>query len=133
MNWNYKIELADDAVFAEIGKTRGITFPNDLKALIAQANAATPEKYHFMVGATEHVLGAVLSFNKDEADTDSVFTALEVVTDRNFLPFAIDPFGNYICYSLKDGTIAFWDHENAEKEAPVSTGKSLSEFMDALY
>lgn len=133
MEWNYKIDLVDESIFMEIGKARGITFPNALKDLIKEANGATPAQYHFMIGATEHVLGAVLSFNKDEADTDTIFTALEVVEDKDLIPFAIDPFGNYICYSLKNGAIVFWDHENEGDDGVSSTGKNLTAFLENLY
>lgn len=133
MKWKYKIDLADESVFAEIEQARGIAFPEELRGLIAEANGATPEKYHFTIGKTDHVFGAVLSFNKDEADTDSIFTALESVEDKNLLPFAIDPFGNYICYSLKEHIIVFWDHEKEMNDGVSSTGKSLSEFLKALY
>lgn len=49
-----------------------------------------------------------------EKDTDSVFTAFLIIEDHNLLPFGIDPFGNYICYSVKNGQILFWDHETGE-------------------
>ncbi len=128
--WKYKIDVADESVFAVVEKERGITFPVDLKALILEANAATPSKHLFMAGAVEHVLGAVLSFNRNEPDTDSVFTALNAVEDRNLLPFAIDPFGNYLCYALQDGRIVFWDHET---DGVTSTGLGLQAFLESLY
>ena len=130
ITWKYKIDVADAAVFAEVEKERGITFPEELKALILEANAATPSKHLFMVGTAERVLGAVLSFNHNESDTDSIFTALNAVEERNLLPFAIDPFGNYICYTLKDGQIVFWDHET---DGVTSTGLGLQTFLASLY
>ena len=48
IQWKYKIELADANVFTEIENERHISFPNELKELIIEANAATPEKYNFM-------------------------------------------------------------------------------------
>ena len=50
--------------------------------------------------------------------------------DKNLLPFAIDPFGNYICYQLNEKQIVYWDHEN---DAVTTTGKSLKEFIESLY
>ena len=83
-----------------------------------------------MVGNTEKVLGAILSFNRNESDTDSVFTALNAITDINLMPFGIDPFGNYICYSLQDKKVVFWDHET---DSISSVSDSLSAFLDSLY
>lgn len=128
--WKYKIDVVNPEVFAEIEKERKITFPDELKELIIEANAATPAKYNFMAGSSEKVLGAVLSFNRNETDTDSVFVALSAVTDTNLLPFGIDPFGNYICYSLSNNKVVFWDHET---DGITVVSDSLSAFLNSLY
>ena len=86
ITWNYKIEVSDNSVFEEIAKERQISFPDELKEFILKHNAATPSHYNFMVGNNERVLGAVLSFNHGEADTDSVYTALEAIEDRRLIP-----------------------------------------------
>lgn len=116
--------------FADVEKFRGILIPEELKNFVAEHNAATPSRHHFMVGATERVFGAVLSFEKNETEADTVYPALEAVEDKNLLPFAIDPFGNYICYQLNEKQIVYWDHEN---DAVTTTGKSLKEFIESLY
>lgn len=130
ITWKYKIGLENENVFANIEKERGITIPDELKKLAVEANAATPSKYNFMVGTTEKVLGAILSFNKGEADTDTVYTALRAIEDKNLMPFAIDPFGNYICYDIKSSTVIFWDHET---NGVLTTRKNLAEFLESLY
>lgn len=130
MNWKYKIDLADESVFAEIEKERGISLPDSLVELIKEGNGATPEKYKYMVGFTEKVVGAILSFNRDEADTDTVFTALSVIQDKNLMPFAIDSFGNYICLDIAEGVVVFWDHETGEV---YQTDKGIEAFIESLY
>lgn len=128
--WKYKIDLKDEQVFSEIKKERGIAIPSNVQDLIRKANAATPSKYNYLVGTTEKVLGSILSFNRDEADTDTVFTALSVIKDRDLFPFAIDPFGNYICYDIKKAVVVFWNHETDEVS---STNKDLEDFLAGLY
>lgn len=130
MNWKYKIDVANQNVFSDIEKKYGIVISEELRALILVANAATPSKYNFMLGTTERVLGAILSFNEGETDTDTVYTALSTMEDKSLVPFAIDPFGNYICYSNKDNKVVFWDHETS---GVSSTEKGLDEFLDSLY
>lgn len=130
IEWKYKIEVSNAIVFTEIEKERQISFPKDLKELIIEANAATPSKYNFMANNSEKVLGAILSFNRNEADTDSVFTALNAISDTNLMPFGIDPFGNYICYSLSNKSVVFWDHET---DGIITVSESLSSFLDSLY
>jgi hypothetical protein len=128
--WKYKIDVKDQNVFSEIEKERGVVFPEELREFIIENNGSTPSRYNFMLKTQEKVFGAVLSFNRDETDVDSVFTALRSVEEKNLMPFAIDPFGNYICYSFCDGKIVFWNHET---ESTVSTGRSLCEFIESLY
>ena len=128
--WKYKVDLVDAAVFGEIEKDRGIDIPRALKEFVSEYNAATPEKHCFMINSDEKVFGAVLSFNKNEQDIDSVFTALEVVKDKKIIPFAIDPFGNYICLDVNSGVVVFWNHET---EAFYSSNKDLESFINDLY
>lgn len=130
ITWKYTTEIQNKSVFSEIEKERNIKIPVDLKEFINKTNSGTPSRYNFMLGNIEKVFGAVLSYNKNEEGVDSVFTALEVVKNKDLLPFGIDPFGNYICYSLKEHVIVFWDHENNEV---FSTKLGLKQFIDSLY
>ena len=129
-NWKYKIDIQTASVFEEIESQYKVKFVDELRDFISVHNGATPEKYHFMIENTEKVLGSVLSVNKGEADTDTIYTALSCIDDSSLIPFAIDPFGNYICYSSKDGLIVFWDHET---NAVVSSEKNLGDFIGSLY
>ena len=114
MNWKYKIDVVNQNVFSDIEKKYGIVIAEELRALILTANAATPSKYNFMLGATERVVGAILSFNEGETDTDTVYTALSTMEDKTLVPFAIDPFGNYICYSNKNILLISYLHYGKE-------------------
>lgn len=128
--WKYKIELKDASVFSRLEKQLGIPFPADLKKLIIEANGATPAKYNFMAGNDERVFGAVLSFNEDEREADSVFDAIATVNDKSLIPFGVDPFGNYICWAADSGEVVFWDHETG---GLTSTGSPLNVFLNSLY
>lgn len=130
ITWKYKIDLKDKAVFEKIEKNRGIIIPDDLKMLIEQANAATPSLYKYMLGSTEKTLGAILSFNKDDEDVDLVYTALNDIDEKNYFPFGIDAFGDYICLDLTDDTVTLWSHEENKF---YRTNKTLKEFLDSLY
>lgn len=130
MDWKYKIDVVNQNVFSEIEKDYGITISEELRALIFMANAATPSKYKFLLGTTEKVVGAILSFNKGETDTDTIYSALSAIKDRSLVPFAIDPFGNYICYSNNDNEVVFWNHETSRIS---STKNGLSAFLNGLY
>lgn len=129
INWKYKIDLVDDAIYRMSNKY-GVIIPDDLVKLLEVANGATPSKSKFMLKVDEKLLGAILSFNPDEHEADSFETAMIIDFDKNILPFAVDPFGNYICYNVNDGTIVFFDHE----ENSISIiATSLKDFMSMLY
>ena len=129
-NWKYKIDIKSASVFNEIEKQYRIKFADELREFITEHNGATPEKYHFMIENTEKVLGAVLSVNQGESDVDTIYSALSCIENSAIIPFAIDPFGNYICYSSATGMIVFWDHET---NSVLSSEKNLTEFIDSLY
>ncbi len=127
-DWKYKIDLLDDAVFEEIENDRNISIPDYLTDFIKTNNAATPSEYRFKLNDEEKIFGAVLSYNKD--DTDTVFTALSVIENTRLLPFAIDPFGNYICFDTDGQNVVFWDHETS---AVYSTNQKFMDFLQELY
>lgn len=130
INWKYKIDLDDSGVFDDIAEQRKTDFPEELRNFITAHNGASPDKYNFMIGINEKVFGAVLSFNRDEQDADTVYSAFEAISDGKLIPFAIDPFGNYICYETSDKQIVFWEHETGKY---LNTELSLSEFLASLY
>ena len=128
--WKYQVPLSNLKIFSEIEIKRSINFPHELKNFLIKTNAATPSKIHFLAGTTEHILGAILSYNKEDTDIDTVFTAFDLISDNSLVPFGIDPFGNYICESLIDKKVIFWDHET---EIVSYTGQELLEFVSSLY
>ena len=129
MEWKYKIDLAEDAIDT-ISSKYNVSIPDDLIKLLKVANAATPSKNKFMVKVDEKILGAILSFNPGEVEADSFETAMTIGFEKNVIPFGIDPFGNYICYNLKDKTIVFFDHE---EDSLTVIADNLKEFLKMLY
>lgn len=130
MEWKYKIPLKDAGAFAEIEQERNGKIHEALRDFVQEHNAATPSMIRFPVGNVERIFGAVLSFNKDDRDADTVYSALQAVPDKDLLPFGIDPFGNYICCHLKNHEILFWNHETQKSEAVART---LEDFLELLY
>ena len=129
MIWKYKIDLVSSSVFNDLEATRNIIIPEELRKLIIEANAASPEKKEILIGKRERVVGAILSFNKDEPDVDDIYTALSVVEDKEKLPFAIDPAGNCFCLDCESDEVVFYNHETQEYE---TSGLKLTSFIDSL-
>ena len=129
IEWKYKIDLTENMLSETIAKYQ-VVIPDDLKELLMIANAATPSKTRFMVKVDEKILGAVLSFCPDEKEADSFESAMKIGFDKEFIPFGIDPFGNYICYDTTNGNIMFFDHEEDDMTEIALT---LEEFLSKLY
>lgn len=129
IEWKYKIDLTENAL-SEISRKYQIVIPDDLTELLMTVNAATPSKTRFMLKVDEKILGAVLSFNPNEKETDSLESAMSIGFEKNIDPFGIDPFGNYICYNTLNHSIVFFDHEKDRLEEIAST---LSGFLEKLY
>lgn len=130
MKWKYVIDLSDADVFSRIEEQRNVTIPNELKKFIKETNAGTPENNCIMLDGKERILGAVLCFNEDENEADSVFVALSVIKEKKQLPFGIDPFGNLFCLDLDTKFVTFWDHE---KDRFSNSGLTLKAFISSLY
>ena len=131
IEWKYKIELNDLKVFDEIESKIGFIIPDSLRNIIINHNAASPNPSSIMIEGQERVFGAILSYNKNEEEADDVFTALEVIgTNSNELPFGIDPFGNYFCYSNLTKTITYWMHEENKF---LDSNILVENFEDSLY
>lgn len=129
IEWKYKIDLAENAI-ATMSEKYGLNIPDDLVKFLETANAATPSRTKFMVKVDEKILGAVLSFNPDEKEADSFESAMNIGFEKCMIPFAIDPFGNYICYDTDNHAIVFLDHENGTS---VTVAESLKKFIEMLY
>ncbi|MBO5609068.1 MAG: SMI1/KNR4 family protein [Eubacterium sp.] len=128
--WNFKIDLENDEVFKAIGEKYGVEFPEALKEFIIQNNAASPDADCIVIDGIERVYGETLSFNEEETEASTFNDAKFAVEDNQYLPFAIDPFGNYFCYSLTTDTIVFYD---CEENTYSDSNLNLNEFIRRLY
>lgn len=127
--WRYKEEIQDAKAFEKVEECYGITIPEEMKTFVKEHNGASPEKCVFRMGDREGVFGAVLSFDSGETQKATVYQAMDTVQDKTLLPFATDPFGDYICLSLENGSVVFWDHETDEK---TCVGSDVRTFLSGL-
>lgn len=131
VKWKYKIDLNDDTVFNDVEKLTQTKVPEDLIKLIQTANAASPDENTISINDNERIFASVLSFNRqDEEPVDDVYTAIKAMNKKGFIPFGIDPFGNYFCFESKTQTVVFWDHEKDEVE---DSHLNVSDFIQNLH
>jgi cell wall assembly regulator SMI1 len=127
--WKYIKPLENDTAIEEFEKTCGLEFPADLKECVKMNNGGRLTVNIFDTKETqERIMGSLLSFNKSDLDNIySVFSILQKEA-KNFLPFARDPAGNFLC--VLHGKIVFWLHETNTYEY---VAESFTELLEKLY
>jgi len=129
IEWSFVNALIDIKSIDNFEKEKNIKIPHDLKNTIKRFNAGQPSRCIFDTdSSTGNVFGALLSFNP--SDNDNIYEIFSVVNAENksVMPFAADPFGNYLC--LMNEQVVFWDHETNSTEFVAPT---FSELLNKLY
>lgn len=130
IQWDYKIQLDNLEVFEKIESQNTLKVPEDLKRFIIDNNGAYPTPNCVDINGVERVYDATLSFNEDDNVATTVFEALKIVDNPDYIPFAQDPFGNYFCYDWKNETISFYSNEESIMD---DTDLNLEMFLKSLH
>jgi len=126
-------------VFEELERKMNYKYPKEFQSLVLKFNGATPEEDVFDTKTTTgRVFDCFLSLNKEKEEMeetiwdylDGDFSWSIEELDWRYIPFANDPFGNYICFDRTNDHIVFWDHETGEVEEVADT---FTVFINSLY
>lgn len=136
MKWKYIKPLKSSEAIREFeGQFTGnfrFEFPLSFKRWVLSHNGGRPEKYCFetMCGTKEKTMKCLLSFNRD--DKENIWNHYGWMKDRfngRFVPFAIDNFGNYLCFD-QIGTVLFVSLDPLGYEV---VSYSFEQFLKILY
>ena len=132
MEWNYVKSLSSKDSIEEFEKKENYTFPDEFKQCVINNNGGRPNRRGFDTENTkERELKTFLSFNKEDKET--MWKASEIEEDElpsNYIPFAIDNYGNFICFNSNDDSVVFFDHESLSIELIAN---NFSSFINCLY
>jgi hypothetical protein len=132
MNWKYVKALKSEKAITEFEKNYGIEFPDSFKETVGKFNGGRPERDIYDTDKTKgRTIKSLLSFNKDDKET--IWKIAEWSADElgeKYIAFAIDHFGNLICFSKSDKSIIFMDHETLKTEIIAN---EFANFIDKLY
>lgn len=132
IKWLYVEPLKDNSLIEDFECAVTYEFPNSFKECVVNNNGGWPSTSVFDTNKTKGIaIKSLLSFNKE--DEENIWIVNEwVKSDLNnlFIAFAIDNFGNLICFDVNDDNIVFWNHENNKTEL---VAKSFDEFLGKLY
>ena len=132
MNWKYVKALKSENAIAEFEKAYKIEFPDSFKEIVTKFNGGRPEKDVYDTDKTkERTIKSILSFNQDDKET--IWKINEYSTEElgdKYVAFAIDHFGNLLCFSKSDQSIIFMDSETLKTEVIAN---DFASFIDKLY
>ncbi len=146
MNWNIKwkwteLPLSRDDILSVQDKL-GLTFPENFVKLVLQNNAGYPNHRYFDIGNRKDLVFEHLLNLKHDGEAETLMQVYSDLRDRlpkNVIPFAMDSFGNFICFDFRndqnDPDIVFWDHELDNKGDPqtiLKIDENLSDFLNTL-
>ena len=132
MEWKYVKPLKTERLITDFENLVNYKFPEEFRKIVLLYNGGRPQNRTFDTEKVrERVLKSFLSFN--ENDKETVWKIHEWNSDmlgKRFVPFAIDNFGNLICFDVKNSTIVFLNHENGKSE---KIADSFHDFLRGLY
>ncbi len=132
MEWKYVKKLSSESLIDGYEKIYHFKFPEVYKKCVLINNGGRPDKKTFITkNKNEHTLKSFLSFNTEDKETVWEITEWnrEELASK-YIPFAIDNFGNLICFQKDNTYIAFINLDDMSCEI-VST--SFDEFINSLY
>ena len=132
MNWKYVKALKTENLIKEFEATFKFEFPVSFIDTVVNYNGGRPEMDVYDTDKTkERTIKSLLSFNKEDKET--IWKIAEWSKDElkdDYIAFAIDHFGNLLCFSVSDRSIVFMDMETLKTEMIAN---DFSTFIDKLY
>lgn len=132
MNWKYAKALNSVDLINDFEKLVGYKFPKEFRDLVFQFNGGRPERKRFDTNVSiGRELKSFLSFNT--GDRETVWKIKDWNKDElsnKYLAFAIDNFGNLICFDKNNNNVVLLNHEDLSVEHIANT---FSEFIETLY
>ena len=132
MEWKYVKQLKTVELINDFECMVKYAFCEAFRRCVMVNNGGRPAKKLFDTDkAVQRQLKSFLSFNKEDRETVwKIFQwNREELTDK-YVPFAIDGFGNLICFDANNDRVVFIDHETMAVEV---IAKDFDAFMAALY
>lgn len=132
MEWKYVKELKSVDLIDDYECLVNYVFCYSFRKCVTAHNGGRPSKRIFDTDkAKKRELKSFLSFNKEDKETVwKIFEwNKEELTDK-YVPFAIDNFGNLICFDAHNDKIVFVNQEDMSVETISNT---FPDFMNMLY
>lgn len=132
MEMKYVKPLKDPNAIKRYETASGYSFSESYKAFVTEFNGGRPAKNCFRTqDGTERVLKSFLSFNADDKETIWAISEWnEEELQGKYVPIALDPAGNLICFDKQTGAVIFLDTETMHCD---TISPDFSSLLCALY
>ena len=131
MEWKYVKHLKSRKNIEDFEQLVGYSFPPEFRKQVIEHNGGRPANRIFNTNKRKiYALKSFLSFNHEDLETVWKIRewSKEILTDE-YVAFAIDNFGNLICFDKSDDSVVFANHEDSSVEKIADT---FSAFLEAL-
>ncbi|MGE7186632.1 SMI1/KNR4 family protein [Peribacillus sp. NPDC006672] len=128
-------EKPDESVIASIEKAFDIEYPDDYKICVMKYNGGFPEPniFNFSEGQ-QGVFNDLISFTDNDINIEMFYERFSGPTLKGIVPFARDPFGNYLCFDYRNNhsspKIVFLNHE---EETLLLVCDTFNDLLKQLY
>ena len=132
MEWKYVKKLKSVELINDYECLVKYVFSDSFRKCVIDNNGGRPEKRTFDTDKVkERELKSFLSFNKEDRETVwKIFEWNKEELINKYIPFAIDNFGNLICFDANNDQIVFVNHEDTSVE---KISNSFDAFLESLY
>ncbi|MGE7902932.1 SMI1/KNR4 family protein [Peribacillus sp. NPDC094092] len=128
-------EKPDEGVIASIERLFEIEYPDDYKMCVMKYNGGFPEPNIFNFGEGQQgVFNDLISFTDNDINIGMFYEQFSSPALKGIVPFARDPFGNYLCFDYRNNysspKIIFFNHE---EEALSQVCDTFSDLLEQMY
>ena len=143
IGFRYSSARVDDADIDAVEEQFGFRFPAEIRDIYKRSNGGRPVPDRYVgVGGTEIVdtflpiKNSTATLSTMERSIQRVKISRQLLPDH-LIPFAVDPFGSYFCFSLREpefGAIYIFRMDRCEEpqRAAKFLAASISDFLSQL-
>ncbi|MCG3747683.1 SMI1/KNR4 family protein [Vibrio cincinnatiensis] len=125
--WRYIKPLAADSLIPDAEEKLGYNFVDSYIDFVKKYNGSRPPVSIFSTSTSqERTIKSFLSFNPTDVENILKLNKGVAEISAKLAAFAIDNFGNYICFDKQNDTVVFLDFETGETELIDNT---FSDFL----
>ncbi len=129
-----------EAELDDVERTFHFTFPMQVRSHYLRYNGGSPTNYLFKKDDTVFVVHEFLPVKYGKHLFETSFRNLKVeaeILPKHLVPFALDPGGDYYCFSVRDkdaGSIWIYrgEYSDEPERAVQFIAKSLNEFVESM-